>query len=155
MPTPFEKEMERLHKLLAEVETDEDSDFDNEDNGAEDIDHENFSEHDTESEREGDSGNEEVNNSEWFSSKDSVHWRETKFRQNISYLLSYYCVALTWYKRATERCASPVKSWESFIHDNTIQLIVEFTNIFIEKSALNFSRERDARKTNPLEICAL
>ncbi|GBM93654.1 hypothetical protein AVEN_210278-1 [Araneus ventricosus] len=54
MPTSYEKEMERLRKLLAEIETDEDSDFDNEDNGHEDIleenfsDHESFSEHDRE-----------------------------------------------------------------------------------------------------------
>ncbi|GBN02826.1 hypothetical protein AVEN_216786-1 [Araneus ventricosus] len=54
MPTSYEKEMECLRKLLAEVETDEDSNFDNEDNGPEDIleenfsDHESFSEHDTE-----------------------------------------------------------------------------------------------------------
>ncbi|GBN52543.1 hypothetical protein AVEN_185533-1 [Araneus ventricosus] len=48
--------MSRLCKLLAEVETDEYPDFDNEDNGPEDVleeifsDHESFSEHDTESE---------------------------------------------------------------------------------------------------------
>ncbi|GBL97174.1 hypothetical protein AVEN_57379-1, partial [Araneus ventricosus] len=47
--------------------------FDNEDDRPEDIleknfsDHESFSEHDTELEEDGDSGNEEVNNSEWFS----------------------------------------------------------------------------------------
>ncbi|GBM64306.1 hypothetical protein AVEN_189111-1 [Araneus ventricosus] len=45
--------MERLHKIIAEVETDEDPDFDNEDNGPEDVledifsDHESFWEHDT------------------------------------------------------------------------------------------------------------
>ncbi|GBL99443.1 hypothetical protein AVEN_245099-1 [Araneus ventricosus] len=70
--------MERLRKLFAGVETDEDSDFDNENNGPEDNLEENFSnhgslsEHDTESEEDGDSGNEEVNNSEWFSTKDGV-----------------------------------------------------------------------------------
>ncbi|GBN43786.1 hypothetical protein AVEN_87723-1 [Araneus ventricosus] len=64
MPTSYEKEMQRLRKLLDEVESDEDSDFDNEDNGSEDIleenfsDHASFSEHDTESEEGGDSGNE-------------------------------------------------------------------------------------------------
>ncbi|GBN62563.1 hypothetical protein AVEN_193508-1 [Araneus ventricosus] len=42
MQTPFEKEMERLHKPLAEVETYEDSDFDNEDNAHEDILEKNF-----------------------------------------------------------------------------------------------------------------
>ncbi|GBN18721.1 hypothetical protein AVEN_137462-1 [Araneus ventricosus] len=75
-PTSYEKEMQRLRKLLDKVESDEDSDFSNEDNGPEDIleenfsDHESFSEHDTESEEDGYPGNEEVNNSEWFSSKD-------------------------------------------------------------------------------------
>ncbi|GBM00247.1 hypothetical protein AVEN_32601-1 [Araneus ventricosus] len=60
MPTTYEKEMERLRKLFAEIETDEDSDFDNE---PEDIlgenfsDHESFREYDTESEEDGDYGN--------------------------------------------------------------------------------------------------
>ncbi|GBO08421.1 hypothetical protein AVEN_140871-1 [Araneus ventricosus] len=70
--------MKSLRKLLAEVETDDDSDFDDEDKGSEDVlgenfsDDESFGEHDTESEDDGDSGSEEVINSEWFSSKDFV-----------------------------------------------------------------------------------
>ncbi|GBM60008.1 hypothetical protein AVEN_99946-1 [Araneus ventricosus] len=78
MPTPYEKEMERLRKLLAELETDEHSDFDNEDKGPEDVLEENFKDHgslidhDTESEKVGDSGNEEMINSELFLSKDGV-----------------------------------------------------------------------------------
>ncbi|GBN49265.1 hypothetical protein AVEN_240738-2-1, partial [Araneus ventricosus] len=46
--------LERLRKFLTEVEADEDSYFDNEDNGPRDVlkenfsDHENFREHDTE-----------------------------------------------------------------------------------------------------------
>ncbi|GBM32640.1 hypothetical protein AVEN_89639-1 [Araneus ventricosus] len=61
---PYEKEMERLRKFLAEVETDEDPDLDNEDNGHEDVlkvifSHiERFCEHDTESEEDEDCGNE-------------------------------------------------------------------------------------------------
>ncbi|GBM66923.1 hypothetical protein AVEN_199899-1 [Araneus ventricosus] len=89
MPIPYEKEIEILHKLLAEVETHEDSDLDLEHNGPEDVlkdnfsDHERFSEYDTESEEVKDYGNEEVNNSEWFSSEDGVQCRKTKFRRNI------------------------------------------------------------------------
>ncbi|GBN40126.1 hypothetical protein AVEN_241280-1 [Araneus ventricosus] len=51
--------VERLYKLLAEVETDKDSDIDNEDNGPGDAfeenfsDHENFSEQDTDSKEDG------------------------------------------------------------------------------------------------------
>ncbi|GBO32750.1 hypothetical protein AVEN_174628-1, partial [Araneus ventricosus] len=54
MPTPYEKEMESLRKLLVEIETRKDSDFDN---GPEDVlgdnfsDHESFYEHDTEEDR--------------------------------------------------------------------------------------------------------
>ncbi|GBL91908.1 hypothetical protein AVEN_164214-1 [Araneus ventricosus] len=75
MKTPYEKEMERLHTFFAEVETDEDPDFDN---GEEDVlednfsDHESFSEHDTEMDEDGDSGNQEGKTLKWFSSKDGV-----------------------------------------------------------------------------------
>ncbi|GBO38419.1 hypothetical protein AVEN_193620-1, partial [Araneus ventricosus] len=60
-----------LRKLIAEVETDEDPDFDNEGDGSEDVlegifpDQESFCEHDTELEEDGDSGNEGVNNLEF------------------------------------------------------------------------------------------
>ncbi|GBN03634.1 hypothetical protein AVEN_198019-1 [Araneus ventricosus] len=84
-----EKETERLRKLLAEIETDEDPDFDNEGNGHEDVledifsDHENFCEHNMESEKDGDSGNEDVNNLELFPSKEGTEYKTAKFRRNI------------------------------------------------------------------------
>ncbi|GBN75319.1 hypothetical protein AVEN_142940-1 [Araneus ventricosus] len=83
-----------------------DFDFDNEDNGPEDdleeifSDHESFCEHDTESEEDGDSGNEDVNNLDLFSSKEGIEWRKTKFRQNIRCL---NCVSLTRNKRTNQR----------------------------------------------------
>ncbi|GBL74904.1 hypothetical protein AVEN_243737-1 [Araneus ventricosus] len=73
MPTTYEKETERLRKHLAEVETNEDPDFANEDNGSEDVleeislDHESFCEHDADSEEDGEFGNKDVNNLELFS----------------------------------------------------------------------------------------
>ncbi|GBM75708.1 hypothetical protein AVEN_36103-1 [Araneus ventricosus] len=92
---------------------------------------------------------------EWFSSKDGAQWSKTKFRQNIRTRCHNIVSRLLGTKGPVKDVESPVKSWELFIHDNTIQLIVEFTNIFIEESPPNFSRERDARKTDPLEIRAL
>ncbi|GBN87606.1 hypothetical protein AVEN_79573-1 [Araneus ventricosus] len=77
--------MERIRKLLDEVETDEDSDFDNEDNGPQDVleeissDHESFCERDTDSE-DGDSEFEDVNNLKLFPSKGGIEWRKTKCR---------------------------------------------------------------------------
>ncbi|GBN18160.1 hypothetical protein AVEN_127197-1 [Araneus ventricosus] len=115
MPTPYEKEMERLRKLLAEVETDEDPDFDNEDNGPEDVleeifsDHESFCEHDTESEEDGGSGNEDVNNLELFSSKEGTEWKKTKFSQNI--FCHNIVSRLPGTKGLTKDVTSRVKSW--------------------------------------------
>ncbi|GBM90648.1 hypothetical protein AVEN_130658-1 [Araneus ventricosus] len=134
MSTPYEKEIERLGKLQAEVETDEDSDFDNE---PEDVlednfsDHESFSKHDMESEKDGDSGNEEVNNSEWFTSNDGIQWRKRKFRQNIRTRCQNIVSRLPETKEPAKDAISTVKSWELFTNDTMIQLIVECANIFI------------------------
>ncbi|GBM66281.1 hypothetical protein AVEN_235784-1 [Araneus ventricosus] len=74
--------MERIRKLLAGVESDEDPNFDNECNGPEDdleeifSDHETFWKHDTESEENRDSGNVVVNNLQLFSSKEGIEWRK-------------------------------------------------------------------------------
>ena len=113
MATPYEKEMELLRMLLTEVETDADSDFDNEEIETEEekfSDHEIFSEHDTESEEVGDSENEEENNSEWFSSKDGTQWRKTKFRQNIRTRCHNIVSHLPGIKEPARNITSPVNS---------------------------------------------
>ncbi|GBN13450.1 hypothetical protein AVEN_79568-1 [Araneus ventricosus] len=138
MPTTYEKEMECLRKLLAEDKTYEHSDFDHEDDGPEDVLEENFSdresfiEHDAESEEDGDSGNEEMNNLEWFSSKDGVQWRKTKFWQNICNHCHNIVSCLPGTKGLAKDVTSPVKSWELFINYDMIQLLVECTYIYRE-----------------------
>ncbi|GBN43738.1 hypothetical protein AVEN_219641-1, partial [Araneus ventricosus] len=104
-------------------------DFDNEDNGPEDVleeifsDHESFCEHDTESEEDGDSGNEDVNNFELFSSKEGIERRKTQFRQNIR--CHNIVSRLLGTKEPAKDVTIPVKSWEIFINDYMIYLIVE------------------------------
>ncbi|GBO17210.1 hypothetical protein AVEN_23-1 [Araneus ventricosus] len=121
--------MERLRKFLAEIETDEDPDFDNEHNIPEDIleeiftYHESFCENDTESEGDGDSGNVDANNLELFSSKEGIEWRLTKFRQNIRCHSSVSRLPGT--NGSAKDVTSPMEIWELFINDNTMQLIVE------------------------------
>ncbi|GBO06963.1 hypothetical protein AVEN_133197-1 [Araneus ventricosus] len=121
--------MERLRKLLAEVEIDENSDFDNEDNGSEDVleeifsDHESFCEHGTESEEDGDSGNGDVNNLKFFVSKEGIEWRKTKCRQNIR--CHNIVSRLPGTNGPAKDVKSPVKSWELFINDNMMHLIIE------------------------------
>ncbi|GBN20232.1 hypothetical protein AVEN_220577-1 [Araneus ventricosus] len=91
-----------------QVETDED-------NGPEDVleeilsDPEGFCEHDTESEEDGDSGNEDVNNLELFLSKEGIEWRKTKFRHNIR--CHNIALRLPGTKRPAKDVTSPVKSW--------------------------------------------
>ncbi|GBN10821.1 hypothetical protein AVEN_100375-1 [Araneus ventricosus] len=110
--------------VLAEVETDEDSD-----NGPEDVseeiflDHESFCEPYTESEEKGDSGNDSMNNLNCFQKKEGTEWSKTKCRQNI------HChnnvSRLPGKEGPSKDVTSPVKSWELFINDNMILLIVE------------------------------
>ncbi|GBM92701.1 hypothetical protein AVEN_251218-1, partial [Araneus ventricosus] len=84
--------------------------------------HESFCEHDTEWEEDGDSGK-DVNNLELFSSKEGTDWRKTKFRQNIR---SHNIVSrLPGTKVPAKDVTSPMKSWELFINDNMIHLIVK------------------------------
>ncbi|GBO32283.1 hypothetical protein AVEN_119790-1 [Araneus ventricosus] len=118
--------MERLRKLLAEVGTDEDPDFDNvPENVLEDIfsDLENFCEHDTGSEEDGYYGNEDVNNLELISTKEGIEWRKTKFTQNIP--CHYIMARLPGTKGPAKDVISPVKSWEFFLNDNMINLFAE------------------------------
>ncbi|GBN86076.1 hypothetical protein AVEN_138090-1 [Araneus ventricosus] len=120
--------MERLHKVLPEVETDVDIVFEN---GTGDVleenfsDLERFSEHDTESKENGDSRNEDVNNLLWLSPKDDVQRRKTKFRQNIRNRCHNIASRLPGTKGTVKDVANPVKSWELFINDKKIQIIVE------------------------------
>ncbi|GBN32573.1 hypothetical protein AVEN_35162-1 [Araneus ventricosus] len=125
--------MESLRKLLAEFETDEDSDFDNEDNRPEDVleenfsDHENesFSERDKESEENGESGNKEVNIRNGFHQK-KVYREGKQNLGRIFILVIILCCALPGTKRTAKDVTSPAKSWELFIDDNMIvQLMVE------------------------------
>ncbi|GBM38937.1 hypothetical protein AVEN_271051-1 [Araneus ventricosus] len=96
MLTPYEKEMECLLKLLADVETDEVSDFGNEDNGPEGVseenfaDHESFSNNDTESEEDANSGNEGVDNTAGFHQKMS----HSGGKQNLGRIFSLVVIIL-------------------------------------------------------------
>ncbi|GBN23751.1 hypothetical protein AVEN_139248-1 [Araneus ventricosus] len=70
-------------------------------------DHESFCEHDTESEEDRDSVNEDVNNLELFSSKEDNEWRKTKFRQNIRCHNIVSSLPRTTTKKNSERYVKP------------------------------------------------
>ncbi|GBL73627.1 hypothetical protein AVEN_230633-1 [Araneus ventricosus] len=87
--------MECLRKFLAEVETDEDSDSDIEGNGHEDVleenfsDHESFSEHYTESEEDGDSGNGRKELKKSASDKSILRVKFIRLQEYLSNLKDY------------------------------------------------------------------
>ncbi|GBO39253.1 hypothetical protein AVEN_172381-1 [Araneus ventricosus] len=118
--------MVRLLKLLAKVETDEDPDFDNEDNGSEDVLEEIFLIMKVSANMIRNRKRTEILEMkmlELFSSEEGIEWRKTEFSQNIR---SHNIVShLPGTKGPAKDVTSPVKSWELFIHDNIIQLIVE------------------------------
>ncbi|GBN47455.1 hypothetical protein AVEN_149421-1 [Araneus ventricosus] len=70
------------------------------------------------SEEDGDSGNEEVNNTEWFSLKNGVKWRKTELRQNIRSRCHNIVSRFPGTKSPEKDVTSPVKSWELFEVDN-------------------------------------
>ncbi|GBN10730.1 hypothetical protein AVEN_208153-1 [Araneus ventricosus] len=112
--------MELLHKLLAEIETDEDSDFQNEDNGPENnlennfSNHEIFSEHDTESEEDADFRNED---GFVLYQKIAYNGGKEKFRLIIR-TRCHNIVSRLRTKGSAKDVTSSVKSWELFIQDN-------------------------------------
>ncbi|GBN97408.1 hypothetical protein AVEN_219436-1 [Araneus ventricosus] len=102
--------------------------LDNENIGPENVleeifsDHESFCQHDTESEEEGDSRNDDVNNLELFSSKEGTEWRKKLGKILVVIIL---CRCYLEKKAPPKDVRNPVKSWELFINDNMIHLIVE------------------------------
>ncbi|GBN48067.1 hypothetical protein AVEN_150133-1 [Araneus ventricosus] len=109
MLNPQEKGMERLRKMLAEVETDEDPDFDNEDNAPEDVleeifsDHESFCEHDTEPEEDGDFGNEDGNNLEQKLFIKIGHKKSGKKQKNLVTIFVLIIVHRAYLEQKDER----------------------------------------------------
>ncbi|GBN39067.1 hypothetical protein AVEN_106612-1 [Araneus ventricosus] len=97
--------MERLRKLLAEVETDEDPYFDHEDNGPEDVleeifsEHERFCEHDTQSEEDEDSGNEDVNKLNFFYIKRALDGE----KQNVGKIFVVIILCRTYLEQKHQR----------------------------------------------------
>lgn len=50
---------------------------------------------------------------------------------------------------------SPLDSWKLFFSDDLIEHIVNYTNVWIDKNKINYSRDRDAKETNRDEIHAV
>ncbi|KFM65393.1 PiggyBac transposable element-derived protein 4, partial [Stegodyphus mimosarum] len=58
-------------------------------------------------------------------------------------------------KGTVRNITEPLESWELFFNAKMIRSIVECTNIYIKKVSVNYTRDRDAKTTNDVEIRAL
>lgn len=153
----YKDEMKRLERLLAEVSTDEESTNENDDDD-EDIDEEEFSPHETSSEEELDSddGTDESQLGEFYTGKDGVtKWNKVKPRQNIRTMSHNIVTKLPGNVGNAKNVSSPIDAWLLLFDSNLLEQIVYSTNIYMEKIANNFQRERDAKKTDLIEMKAL
>ncbi|XP_054713571.1 piggyBac transposable element-derived protein 4-like [Uloborus diversus] len=152
MPTPYEQEMERLRKLLADVESDEEVIPDDECFS----DQENFSDHDSESEFSGSESSADPDRDDTFVGRDAkTIWQKTKFRANVRAPARNIITHLPGPKGNAKNVSDVFESWSVFIDDKMINQIVECTNIFIHDVSKNYSRLRDAKCTDSVEIKAL
>ncbi|KAG5866932.1 hypothetical protein JTB14_019779 [Gonioctena quinquepunctata] len=123
-------------------------------------DHEEIIDHNTNSEQDiadADGTNDQYQTSARpFIAKDKTCWKKHKPpRKPIRTRQENIIKRLPGSTSKTRHLKQPIEIWKYFITEEMISEIVTCTNLFIEKSKDNFSRERDARKTDAIEICAL
>lgn len=156
----YKTEQARLLRLFEEVETDEDYGNDDDDEQG-DIDSiEQRSENsDTEQEFEDGGGDYvpvPVTRDAVFIGKDKVtQWKKHFPPKNIRTLSANIVLQLPGVKAYAKSKKSPLDIWLCLFDEEMLNIIVDCTNIKINSIAQNFSRERDVRTTNLIEIKAL
>lgn len=153
MATPYEKEMQRLRKLLEEVESDEESVCEDENFS----DHESFSEHDSNSEIENSSSSDDSDEEQdAYIGRDKLTvWKKSKFRPKVRTPACNIVLHLPGSRGEAKNVTNPSCCISLLIDDSMLEKIVSYTNIFIKKITPNFCRERDAKETNLIELKAL
>lgn len=154
------EDLAEIHRLLeASDEDDEefrDENFENES----DIDSEdNFEEREegSESEQEGSSGDEDEieENRDFYMGKDKVtKWykthRQSKVRRRPQNIMTH----LPGVIGAAKTAKTPVECWNCLFTEDVLNDIVKYTNQYIDNIKAAFSRERDAKHTDLVEIRA-
>ncbi|KAJ8969070.1 hypothetical protein NQ314_001972 [Rhamnusium bicolor] len=153
----YEKEQNRLLQLLEDVESEIESA--DEDEGDEDHieerDEDSNSEQDLETEAE-----ENIDPSRhmgpYFLGRDkTTKWRKHTFPQNVRTRSKNLIIKLPAVKGPAKEKQEVIDIWNLFFDDSIIDIIVLNTNKYIESVQKNYTRPRNALKTNALEIRAL
>lgn len=155
----YEKEQERLRLLLEEVLNDNEEEvYDKSD--IEESDHEEVDLEGSETEEEisdREEGDFINSNSLSFIGKDTVtYWRKRSSVPKAVRTRADNIVKIFPSPKLSTRTLKETKEiWEYFIDDAMVNIIVQFTNQYIEYISQNFGRSRDAKSTNAIEIRAL
>lgn len=161
----YESEVIRIRKLMAEVDTDSEnigeSDSGELDN-CEELNHNSESETDDDgnSDRETEDVDEDSEvpvaskiSSDFYIGKDKeTKWNKHHPPRNVRTRKINIISHLPGVKTAAKNAKSPLECFSLFIDDMMIRHITSCTNIYIDSVSGNFSRERDAKRTNENEI---
>lgn len=154
----YEKEVERLLKLYEEVETEEE--YDDEDDGWEKDVVETRSD-DSDTEQEFDEAEHQMDiefphRVPFLTGKDGItKWRKHCTVRTVKTRQQNIIKTFPGVKVIAKNLKSPLDIWNFFFTDEMLEVIVESTNKKIQTLSQNYSRERDAKPTNIIEIKAL
>ena len=76
-------------------------------------------------------------------------------RQNSRIRIHNILTHLPSVKSAAKHATTPAEAWETFFTEEMLQLIVEYTNLEIQRIRGNYSWEQNANPTNIVELKAL
>lgn len=132
-----------------------------ESNSDSEIDNVEISEHDSNSEQEGQSDVEDVADSNTTSGNYYVGrdkktiWRKEKPASNVRTRAHNIITHLPGPKGVARQAKSEIECLKLFMDNNIISLLTKYTNIYITHVRSKYTRDRDARLTDEIEIQAL
>lgn len=149
----YEQEMKRLQEMLEVVSSDEENiEEELEDSDDEDL----FSDHQSESSEECDSSEDDVcDQTDFFIGKDkTTKWHKEPFRVQKRRAPQNIIRKLPGNTQLSKNVTSPIDAWRLIFDDSIIEMVLECTNIYIEKICGNFKRQRDTKPLEKEEFCA-
>ncbi|XP_074037979.1 uncharacterized protein [Leptinotarsa decemlineata] len=160
----YEKEQERLQRLLEETLSEDletnDAEVPFDESDIDESDHEEVTEHSSDSEQDIDNADENNDNYQMtgpsFIAKDNTYWKKHKPpRTAIRTRQENIIKRLPGPTQTTRLLKRPLEIWNHFFTEEILSEIVMCTNLFIEKIKTKYTRERDANKIDVTEIRAL
>lgn len=156
----YEEEQSRLMRLMEEVSTEDEIEYDDDDSDISDTDH--IEERENNSDTEQDISDDEIdqlpddqNSGPFFIGKDKESkWMKHLPTKTIRTRSENKVIRLPTSRLPTRSLKTPIDIFRYFINDKMIDIIVKSTNLYISSISDNFQRERDAKTTHPTEVLA-